>query len=119
MAKREPVEAPAAWWSLRVGLTVKVEAPAKTLDSALRVDDALLTRIEGVALAANLDPERRFGGAGIEDVPAGAGDGGLEVLGMDFCFHIVASGYSLYAAVATASAIGYTLTRRLPLASHS
>src|SRR5712692_9925341 len=61
---------------------------AELLDTAGGVDDLLLARVERVAgrthLYLQVSPQRR---AGLESVPAAAGDGDFLVIGMEFGFH--------------------------------
>src|SRR5581483_4927158 len=54
---------------------------------AAGVDDALLARVERVAVRAELDAELRLGRVGLERVAAGAVDGRLDPLRVDAFFH--------------------------------
>src|SRR5690606_28174154 len=64
-------------------------AAAEALDAAGGVDDALLAREERVAHGADLDADLRLRGARRPRSTAGAVHGGLDVLGMDFGFHLM------------------------------
>src|SRR5882762_8409730 len=59
----------------------------EALDPTTGVDELLLARVEGVALRAELDPQRRHGGPGHELVAAGAVHGALGVVGVDGSLH--------------------------------
>src|SRR5262249_48116762 len=62
-------------------------ALAEPLDSAGRVDQLLLSGEEGMALAADLDPQLLLGGAGGPGLAAGAVDQDLVQLGVDRGLH--------------------------------
>ena len=64
-----------------------VESPVESFDTPLRIHDALLTRVKGMAIAANLDTELWLGGPGLESVAARAGDGGVEETRVNFGLH--------------------------------
>ena len=59
------------------------------INAAAGVDQLLLAGVEGVALGADLNGDVLLGGAGLDDVAAGASDGGLLVIGMDSFLHCV------------------------------
>jgi hypothetical protein len=67
----------------------KVVAAAHTFDAPLAVHDSLFAGVKRVALATYLNAERRFGGASLEDVPAGTGHGSGIKPGVDFCLHLL------------------------------
>src|SRR5262249_3918042 len=73
---------------VRGGAAGLLEAALETLDAAARVHELLLARVEGVALRADLDVQLRRGGTRHERVPAGAVNGGENVLGMDLGLHL-------------------------------
>ena len=64
---------------------------AKTLVEAVHtsagVNQLLLAGVEGMALGADFHVDLRLGGAGMDDLTAGAGDGAVHILGMDALFH--------------------------------
>src|SRR5690349_16680130 len=62
-------------------------ALAEPLHAAGRVDQLLLTGEEGVALAADLDPQLLLGGTGRPGLAAGAVDQDLVQLGVDRGLH--------------------------------
>ena len=59
------------------------------INTAAGVDQLLLAGVEGVALRADLDGDVLLGGAGLDDLAAGAADGRALVIGMDSFFHVV------------------------------
>ena len=59
------------------------------INTAAGVDQLLLAGVEGVALGADFNGDVLLGGAGLDDVAAGASDGGLLVIGMDSFLHCV------------------------------
>src|SRR6059058_4944609 len=64
-----------------------LEAALEALDTAARVHQLLLARVERVALAADLDVQLRLGGTRLERVPAGAVHVREDVLGVDVGLH--------------------------------
>src|SRR5262249_1858934 len=62
-------------------------ALAEPLDAAGRVDELLLARQEGVAVAADLQPQLLLRGAGRPGRPARAVHGDLVIVGVDVRFH--------------------------------
>ena len=68
-------------------LLLKVVAPAHSLDAALSIHNALLARVEGVAIAANLYSQNRFGAARLENIAARASYRRFHKLRMYICFH--------------------------------
>src|ERR1700730_1522047 len=62
-------------------------ALSKPLDAARRVDQFLFAREEGMALAADLDPQLLLGGAGGPGLAAGAVHQDFVKLGLDVGFH--------------------------------
>ena len=102
---------------------LKVIAAPHPFDASLGIDDPLFARVEGVAIAAHLNAERRLGGPGVEYVATGAGHRGVIKMGVNICFHflpVYLSGVSVEPAEPNqAASTGYTLTRRRPLAAHS
>ncbi len=67
-----------------------IHAPHKPLDSATRINQALLAREERMALRAQIDADRRPGRPGRKGVAtARAGDAAFYVFGMDIFFHFV------------------------------
>ena len=69
------------------GQSVLTELLTEAVYSASRVNILLLAGVEGVASAADLDPDLRHRASSREGVPATAGDLALHVLGMNVCFH--------------------------------
>ena len=67
--------------------SVQTKLLVELLHAAAGVDQLLLAGVEGVALGADFHGDVLTGGAGLDDVAAGAADGGLVVLGMDAFFH--------------------------------
>ena len=49
----------------------EVIAPAQAFNAALGVNDPLFARIEGMAFAAQLNSDGRFGATGLENISAG------------------------------------------------
>ena len=64
-----------------------VEAPVKSFNTALSVDYALLTRIKGVAIAADFNTQLGLGGPGLKDVTAGTGHRGVEKSRVNVSLH--------------------------------
>src|SRR5919108_5659714 len=64
-----------------------LEPPLEALDAAAGIEKLLLARIERVAVRADLDVQLGLRRTGLERVPAGAGDGRQDVLGMDASLH--------------------------------
>ena len=65
-----------------------LEAALEALDPAARVHELLLTRVEGVALRADLDVQLGRGRTRRERVAARAVNGREDVLGMDLGLHL-------------------------------
>src|SRR3954470_6498661 len=63
----------------------RLEAPLEALNPAARVHELLLTRVERVAIRANLDVKLGLRRTRLERVPAGARYGREAVIGMDLC----------------------------------
>src|SRR6266545_4685944 len=59
----------------------------EALDPPGGVQEPLLPREEGVALGADLDLDRRDGGAGVDDFPTVAGDRRINVVRMNASLH--------------------------------
>ena len=59
------------------------------INTSAAVNELLAAGVEGVALGADLNGDVLLGGAGLDDVAAGASDGGLLVIGMDSFLHCV------------------------------
>src|SRR6266511_2231518 len=59
----------------------------ETLDAACRVQELLLAGEERVTLGTHLHPDLGLGGAGVDDLPAVAGDRGVDVVGMNASLH--------------------------------
>ena len=68
-------------------LLLQAEALVEAINTSTGVNQLLLAGIERVALGADLNGDVLLGGAGLDDVAAGASDGGLLVIGMDSFFH--------------------------------
>ena len=66
-----------------------IEAPVESLDAALGIHNTLLTRVEGVAVAAYLYTELRPGGAGLEGVAARTGHCSVVELGVNIGLHAI------------------------------
>lgn len=64
-----------------------VKAPAEALDTACRIQNALLTCIERMALRANVNLEDRLRASNGKRVTTRAGDGGLYVIWVDSRLH--------------------------------
>ena len=69
------------------GQRVLTELLAEAIDPPGGVNVLLLAGVEGVASAADLDPDLRHSASSREGVPATAGDLALHILGMNVCFH--------------------------------
>src|SRR5512140_532595 len=94
------------------GADLALEALLEPLDLAGGVDDRLLARVEGVAVAADVDAELLAGRPDRPLGPAGATvDLGLVVLGMPLGLHAVASAAPTAASAASGAASARTLTR--------
>ncbi len=63
------------------------ETARELLDAACRIDKFLLAGEKRVAGGADADLEFTPGRAHVIDGAAGAGDGGLDVIWMNLCFH--------------------------------
>src|SRR6476619_6973775 len=70
-----------------LGLAGLLEAALEALDATAGVHQLLLARVERVAVRAHLDVQLGLGRARLELVPAGAVNGGEDVLGMDLGLH--------------------------------
>lgn len=57
------------------------------IDTASRVDEVLLTRVERVALVTQFDADGRHGAAHGDRIPASAGNGGLLIRRVDLSLH--------------------------------
>src|SRR6185503_19732417 len=77
-----PRSRPAGATSGRRGLGLAVLL-VEALDPTLGVHELLLPREERMARRADLDVDRGHGGAGLDDIAAGAGNDGLLVLRMN------------------------------------
>jgi hypothetical protein len=77
----------AAELELATALGIAAIALREFVDPACGVDEALLSGEEGVAACADTYTDGLAGGQGVINRAAGAGDGGLMDLRMDFCFH--------------------------------
>ena len=66
---------------------LQAELLVELLHAAAGVDQLLLAGVEGVALGADFHGDVLTGGTGLDDVAAGAANGGLIVLGMDAFLH--------------------------------
>ena len=58
------------------------------INTSAAVNEFLAAGVEGVALGAHLNTDLRFRGTGVDDLTAGAGDGGLLVVGMYILLHL-------------------------------
>ena len=70
-------------------LLVEAKLLVEAADTATGVHHLLLAGEEGVALGANLHADILLGGASLDHIPAGAGDGGVLVIGMNTLLHVV------------------------------
>src|SRR6185369_8054910 len=61
--------------------------PLEALHTTGRVHELLLPRVEGMTLGADLDPDVRLGRAGLDDLPAGAGDRRVHIVRMNAHLH--------------------------------
>jgi len=68
---------------------LQVVPSAQPFNASLRIHDALLTRIKGVAFAADFHTQRRLGGPSEEDVAAGTGNRSIEELWVNLWFHLI------------------------------
>ena len=68
-------------------LVGSAELVAEALNASAGVDELLLTGVEGVASAADLDADLGLGGAGLERVAAAARNRALHVIRVDSRFH--------------------------------
>ena len=58
------------------------------VNTAAGVDQLLLAGVERVALGADFNGDVLTGRAGLDDVAAGAADGGVKILGMYAFLHV-------------------------------
>ena len=85
------------------------ETAVEAVHASAGIDQLLLARVERMALGADFHVDLGLGGAGLDDVAARAGDGAVNVLGMDTLFHSfhlisgsdVQGPYSMYAPITT------------------
>ena len=99
--------------SLKMGEgLLKVVTATHPLDAALSVHNPLLTRVEGVTLAAHFDAERGLGRACVEHVATGAGHRGVVEMGVNICFHYLPVYLLIFILRRTAR------IRRLPTGTH-
>ena len=70
-------------------LLVEAEFLVETADTSTGVHHLLLAGKEGVTLGADFHADVLLGGAGLDHVPAGAGDGCMLVIGMNTLLHVV------------------------------
>ena len=63
------------------------KAAIEAVHTAAGIDQLLLAGVERVALRADFHVDLGLGGAGLDDVAARAGDGAVNVVGMDTLFH--------------------------------
>ena len=68
-------------------LLVQTELLVEAADASAGIHDLLLTGKEGVTLGANFHLDVLLGGASLDDIAAGAPDGGLIVVGMQSFLH--------------------------------
>jgi hypothetical protein len=68
-------------------ILVNVEAPAEALDTARRIQNALLTRIEWVALRANVNLQDRLRASYSKRVATRAADGGFYIIWVNSRLH--------------------------------
>ena len=68
-------------------LLVQTELLVEAADASAGIHDLLLTGKEGVTLGANFHLDIALSGASLDDIAAGAPDGGLVVVGMQSFLH--------------------------------
>ena len=69
-------------------ISFDIETFLETINTTASIYQLLLAGIEGMALGADLHGDILLGGAGLDDLAAGAADGRTLVLGMDALFHV-------------------------------
>jgi hypothetical protein len=73
--------------TIRANLLLQIEPLAEALHLSGRVDDSLSTRVERVAVRANIDAKIGARRTSLERRSARAGDGCFDVLGMNTLLH--------------------------------
>ena len=76
-------------------LFVQTETLSELVYTAAGINQLLLTGVEGVTSRTNFNTNILFRRAGLDDITAGAFDGGLLIIGMKTLFHDV-SPLSIY-----------------------
>ena len=82
--KRGPVPTPA----LSCILLLQAELLVELVHAAAGIDQLLLAGVEGMALGADFYGDVLAGGAGLDDLAAGAADGGTLIVGVNTVLHI-------------------------------
>ena len=65
------------------------KAAVEAVHTSAGINQLLLARVERMALGANFHVDLGLGGAGLDHVAACAGDGAVNVVGMDTLFHSI------------------------------
>ena len=63
------------------------KAAIEAVHTSAGIDQLLLASVERMALGANFDVDLRLGGTSLDHIAARAGDGAVNVVGMDTLFH--------------------------------
>ena len=71
--------------------SLAAKAAIEAVHTSAGIDQLLLASVERMALGADFHVDLGLGGAGLDDVAARAGDGAVNVLGMDTLFHNLTS----------------------------
>ena len=64
------------------------KAAIEAVHTSAGIDQLLLASVERMALGADFNVDLGLGGAGLDHVAARAGDGAVNVIGMDTLFHL-------------------------------
>ena len=65
------------------------KAAVEAVHTSAGINQLLLARVERMALGANFHVDLGLGGAGLDHVAACAGNGAVNVVGMDTLFHLI------------------------------
>ena len=76
----------------RAGCTRTAVTAGEFLDASCGIHELLFASIERVTGCANADLEAGTGGAGVINLPTGTGNGGVDVVWMNLCFHGLGKG---------------------------
>ena len=75
-------------------LLVEAEFLVETADTSTGVHHLLLAGKEGVTLGTNFHADVLLGGAGLDHVAAGTGNGSLLIVGMNALSHVVFTSFT-------------------------